>query len=43
LFSLTALTVVGLRYAGLDTAFGDALVPTFLSWLETLNGWIPTP
>jgi hypothetical protein len=42
-FSLTALTVVGLRYAGLDTAFGDALVPTFLSWLETLNGWIPSP
>jgi hypothetical protein len=42
-FSLTALTVVGLRYAGLDTAFGDALVPTFLSWLEALNGWIPSP
>ena len=43
LFSLIAVTAVGLRYAGLDTAFGDALVPTFLSWLETLNGWIPSP
>jgi len=42
-FSFTALTVVVLRYAGLDTAFGDALVPTLLSWLETLNGWIPSP
>ena len=41
--SLTALTVVGLRYTGLDTAFGDALVPTFLSWLQDLNGVLPTP
>ena len=40
---LTALTVVGLRYAGLDTAFGDALVPTILSWLEDLNASLPTP
>ena len=42
-FCLTALTVVGLRYAGLDTAFGDALVPTILSWLEDLNASLPTP
>jgi len=42
-FSLIALTVVGLRYAGLHTAFGDALVPTFLSWLQDLNGVLPTP
>jgi hypothetical protein len=42
-FSLSALTVVGLRYAGLDTALGDALVATFRSWLETLNGWVPSP
>ena len=40
---LTALTLVGLRYAGLDTAFGDDLVPTILSWLDALNGWVPTP
>jgi len=43
LFSVLTLTVVGLRYAGLHTAFGDDLVPTFLSWLEALNGWFPTP
>jgi hypothetical protein len=41
--SFIALTMVGLRYAGLHTAFGDDLVPTFLSWLEALNGWFPTP
>ena len=40
---LTVLTVVGLRYAGLDTAFGDASVPTILSWLQDLNDWFPTP
>ena len=42
-FCLTVLTVVGLRYAGLDTAFGDALVPAILSWLEALNDWFPNP
>ena len=42
-FSLVALTLVGLRYFGLDTAYGDALVPTFLSWLEALNEWFPNP
>jgi hypothetical protein len=42
-FSLTVLALVGLRYLGLETAFGDALAPTFLSWLEALNGWFPNP
>ncbi len=42
-FCLTVLTLVGLRYFGLETAFGDALVPTFLSWLEGLNAWFPNP
>ena len=42
-FSLVVLTLVGLRYAGLDTAFGDDLAPTFLSWLEALNDWFPSP
>ena len=42
-FCLTVLTVVGLRYAGLHTAFGDALVPTILAWLQDLNDWFPTP
>jgi hypothetical protein len=40
---LTVLTLVGVRYAGLDTAFGDDLVPTFLTWLQDLNAWFPTP
>lgn len=42
-FCLTVLTLVGLRYFGLETAFGDALVPTILSWLDALNGWFPNP
>ena len=42
-FCLTVLTLVGVRYAGLDTAFGDDLVPTFLTWLQDLNSWFPTP
>lgn len=42
-FSLSTLTLVGLRYAGLDTAFGDGLVPTLLSWLQALNDWVPRP
>ena len=42
-FCLTVLTLVGLRYFGLETAFGDALVPTILSWLQDLNGLLPTP
>ena len=42
-FCLTVLTLVGLRYFGLDTAFGDTLVPTILSWLESLNASFPNP
>lgn len=34
---LTTATVVGLRYAGLDTAFGDDLVPWFADVLQRLN------
>ena len=40
---LTVLMLVGLRYAGLDTAFGDDLLPTILSVLEGLNAWFPNP
>ena len=32
-----------MRYFGLETAFGDELVPTFLSWLDGLNDWFPNP
>jgi hypothetical protein len=35
--AFVALLVVGLRYAGLDTAVGDAWLPTLRDWLERLN------
>jgi hypothetical protein len=41
--SLVTLALVGLRYLGLDTAFGDGLAPTFTDWLDALNTLLPTP
>jgi hypothetical protein len=41
--SLAVLLLVGLRYLGLDTAFGDDLTPTILGWLEDLNATFPRP
>ena len=41
--SLGTLTLVGLRYLGIDTAVGDAAVPTLADWLEALNSLLPTP
>ncbi|MDQ4055464.1 MAG: hypothetical protein M3237_22615 [Actinomycetota bacterium] len=38
-----ALTVVGLRYLGVETAFGDGLVPTLREWLDDLNSRLPLP
>lgn len=38
-----ALAMVALRYAGLDTAFGDELLPTIRGWLDDLNGRLPAP
>lgn len=35
--------LVGLRYLGLDTAFGDRLVPTIAEWLDNLNAHFPQP
>lgn len=43
LFALAALTVVGVRYLGLDTAFGDTLLPTIGGWLEAINERLPRP
>ena len=40
--SLAALALVGLRYAGIDTAVGDPLLPTLADWLNALNGLLPT-
>jgi hypothetical protein len=42
-FSIIALGLVGLRYAGLDTAFGDQLAPTLGDWLQALNSHFPRP
>jgi len=41
--ALMTLALVGLRYIGLDTAFGDAIAPTIADWLEALNTLLPTP
>lgn len=41
--SLMAVVLVGLRYLGLDTAFGDDLVPVLGDWLGSLNERLPQP
>jgi len=38
-----AIVVVGLRYLGVDTAFGDDLVPTLQGWMDSLNSHVPGP
>lgn len=43
LLACTALILVGLRYVGLETAFGDELVPTMREWLDELNALLPRP
>jgi hypothetical protein len=35
--AIAALVVVGLRYIGLDTAYGDMAGPTLVGWLDSLN------
>lgn len=42
-FAVVALLTVGLRYLGLDTAYGDDALPTLRSWLEALNEALPRP
>ena len=41
--SLGALALIGLRFTGLDTTFGDALLPNLRATLEALTGLVPTP
>ena len=41
--SLGTLTLVGLRYLGIDTAVGDTAVHTLTDWLTALNGLLPKP
>lgn len=42
-FSLVTFTVLGLRYLGVDTAFGDELMPQLHAGLEFLNSRLPIP
>lgn len=42
-FAVVALVMVGLRYLGVDTAFGDDLLPSIGDWLEGVNGLLPRP
>ncbi len=39
--SFVALVLVGLRYIGVDTAFGDELAPVLAEWLGSLNDRLP--
>ncbi|HWM00485.1 MAG TPA: hypothetical protein VNP20_24300 [Nocardioidaceae bacterium] len=41
--AVLALVLVGLRYAGLDTAFGDDVAPWLLERLQSLNSRLPQP
>ncbi|HWI43773.1 MAG TPA: hypothetical protein VNS81_09130 [Nocardioides sp.] len=43
LFAVVALALVGLRYLGVDTAFGDDLLPTIGDGLEGINDLLPRP
>jgi hypothetical protein len=40
---LVAAAMVGLRYLGLDTAFGDDLAPAFWEQLQQWNSRLPRP
>ena len=39
--SLAAAALIGLRYLGIDTAVGDAIVPTLADGLRSLNDLLP--
>lgn len=41
--AIAALVLVGLRYVGMDTAFGDVHVPTISDWLASLSSWLRMP
>ncbi len=43
MFSLAALALLGLRYLGVHTAFGDDLVPALTALLEQLNTQLHAP
>lgn len=41
--ALLTVALVGLRYLGLDTTFGDDSLPTLRDWISTLNDLLPAP
>ena len=41
--ALASLVLVVLGYAGFDTAYGDAFVPTLQSGLDSLTSWLRLP
>lgn len=41
--SLATAALIGLRYAGIDTTFGDDVLPTLADWLASLNDLVPAP
>jgi hypothetical protein len=41
--ALATLALIGLRYLGLDTAFGDGFTATLTDWLDALNTLLPVP
>lgn len=43
LCSFITVTLLGLRYLGLDTAVGDRLIPDLKAALEFLNSQLPSP
>lgn len=43
LLAVVTWTLLGMRYAGVDTAFGDALLPTLGEWLAWVNEALPRP
>jgi hypothetical protein len=42
-FGALAIALVGVRYVGVDSAFGDAVVPWIAEQLHHWNTWLPQP
>jgi hypothetical protein len=41
--ALATLGMIGVRYIGMDTAFGDAMAPALTEVLTALNALLPSP
>jgi hypothetical protein len=42
-FGLATWALIGMRYLGVDTAFGDDVVPWLVDRLRDWNTWLPQP